>query len=399
VKKRSSAPCSSPGFPAAAAPSSTDAAGAQSDDPQKVAEAKAKADDIEAKLHAGGDFSQLAKSFSDGPTASEGGDLGQFRRGALAKVLEDQTFALKAGQYTAPIHTRQGWVILKVVDHTAGGVPAYKDVEQDVEQAYYMSKMEPAMRDYLTQMRDEAYLEIKPGYTDSGASPNKRVFPIAYSAYTPPAPKKKKKLERTRFRETTHGFRQKSLQAAPPVEQAAAQPKAEKREKNKAGKSQEAAMKPGKKEKIRFGKAPQETLPKAASSQTENAGAVPEETAAAAPLPDNPLENTAPPEKKTRFSERARVPKQKKASGPQKDGLAPEPPDAAEVADRQQQSAPLGLGANTVSKKKKESITTTGEKTRLSDKNKKPADETQPANAGETPQTPAPQAPAPAPPQ
>jgi peptidyl-prolyl cis-trans isomerase SurA len=384
---------------AAPTPASTDAPGAQSDDPQKVAEAKAKADDIEAKLHAGGDFSQLAKSFSDGPTASEGGDLGQFRRGALAKVLEDQTFALKAGQYTEPIRTRQGWVILKVVDHTQGGIPAYKDVEQDVEQAYYMSKMEPAMRDYLTQMRDEAYLEIKPGYTDTGASPNKRVFPIAYSAYTPPAPKKKKKLERTRFRETTHGYRQKSSQAAPPAEQAAVQPMAEKRKKNKGGKSEEASMKPGKKEKIRFGKAPQETLPKAASSQTENAGAVPEEAAAVAPAPDNPLETTAPPVKKTRFSERAKVPKQKKASGAQKDALAPEPPDAAEVADRQQQSAPLGLGGNTVSKKKKKSVTTTGEKTRLSDKNKKSTDEAQPANTSEAPQTPAPQQPAPAPQQ
>lgn len=375
-----------------------DAAGAQSDDPQKVAEAKAKADDIEAKLHAGGDFSQLAKSFSDGPTAAEGGDLGQFRRGALAKVLEDKTFALKAGQYTDPIRTKQGWVILKVVDHTPGGIPPFKDVEQDVEQAYYMSKMEPAMRDYLTQMRDEAYIEIKPGYVDAGASPNKRVFPIAYSAYTPPAPKKKKKVERTRFRETTHGYRQKSPLAAPPDEQATAQPKAEKNKKGKRSKSEEASMRPGKKEKIRFGKAPQETLPKAASSQTENAGALPQETAAAAQEPDNPLEDTARPEKKTRFSDRAREHKQKKSTGPRKDATAPEPPDAAEVADRQEQSAPLGLGGNTISKKKKKS-TTTGEKTRLSDKNKKPAEQAQPAGAGEAPQSPTPQTPAPAPQQ
>ncbi len=60
------------------------------DDPAKVAAAKAKADDIEARLHAGGDFAQLARSFSDGPTASEGGDLGQYKRGQLGKLLEDQ---------------------------------------------------------------------------------------------------------------------------------------------------------------------------------------------------------------------------------------------------------------------------------------------------------------------
>jgi len=38
----------------------------------------------------------------------------------LAKVLEDQTFGLKAGQYTEPIRTRQGFVILKVVQHIPG---------------------------------------------------------------------------------------------------------------------------------------------------------------------------------------------------------------------------------------------------------------------------------------
>ena len=67
-------------------------------DPAKLDAAKAKAVDIEARLHAGGDFAQLARSFSDGPTAASGGDLGQYRRGGLAKELEDKTFALDAGQ-------------------------------------------------------------------------------------------------------------------------------------------------------------------------------------------------------------------------------------------------------------------------------------------------------------
>src|ERR1035437_621185 len=200
------------------APSATTPGAVQPDDPEKVAAAKAKADDIEAKLKAGGDFSQLARTSSDGSTAAEGGDLGQFRRGALAKVLEDATFSLKAGEFTEPIRTRQGYVILKVVQHTSGGVPQYKDVEQEVKQAFYESRMMPAIREYLTRMREDAYVEIKPGFEDTGASPNKRVLPISYAAYTPPAPKKKKKVERTRFRETTHTFRQKSPQAPLPAE-------------------------------------------------------------------------------------------------------------------------------------------------------------------------------------
>src|SRR5580658_7070718 len=113
--------------------------GADSDDPAKLAAATAKAKDIEAKLHQGGDFTQLAKSFSDGPTASEGGDLGQYKlgQGQLPKVLEDKTFSLQTGQYTDPILTRQGYIVLKVVQHTPGGARPFKDVEQDVEEAYY----------------------------------------------------------------------------------------------------------------------------------------------------------------------------------------------------------------------------------------------------------------------
>ncbi len=367
--------------------------GATEDDPQKVADAQAKVNDIEAKLHAGGDFSQLAKSFSDGTTASEGGDLGSYKRGQLAKVFEDQVFAMKAGQYTDPVRTKQGFVIFKVVEHTPGGVPAFKDVQQDVEQNYFSTRMEPAIRDYLTKMRDDAYLEIKPGYVDTGASPNKRVFPIAYSAYTPPSPKKKRKVERTRFRETTHTFRQKATPVALTSDQAAPLTAPAKAKKAKTDSSQQAAMKPGKKEKIRFGKAPQETLPDKPTAQTEDAGALPQ-TASAAQEPENPLEATPAP-KKTRFSDRAKEPKQPKGKvvvQEQRDKMTPEAPDTGEVADRQTQSAPLGLAGDTASKKKKKETATTGEKTRLSER-KKP-EETGPAPE---PTTPAPVQGAPAP--
>lgn len=376
-------------------------------DEQKVAAAQAKANDIEAKLLAGGDFSQLARSFSDGPTASSGGDLGQFRRGALAKVLEDQVFPLKAGQYTQPIRTRQGFVILKVTAHNPGGVQPFKNIQQDVEQTYFMSLMEPAMRAYLTKMRDEAYIEIKPGYVDTGASASERVFPISYSAYKPPTGKKKKKVERTRFRETGRGFRNTQPQLVPAtatttmpaqattpatsVTAPATTTASAKSKKTKAGKkAQEASMKPGKKEKIRFGQAPQETLPNAASAQTEDAGAVQKTEASAEPEPVNPLETSNAPTKKTRFSERGKEQKVAKAAklakagkAPAKDAMTPDAPDAAEVADRQVQSAPLGLGGHQVASKNKKQATTTGEKTRISDRNKKAddKDQAQPENA------------------
>jgi peptidyl-prolyl cis-trans isomerase SurA len=377
--------------------------GTGADDPAKVAAAKAKADDIEARLHAGGDFAQLARSFSDGPTASEGGDLGQYKRGQLGKLLEDQTFSLNSGQFTEPILTRQGYIILKVVQHTAGGPQPFKDVTQEVEESYYMSRMEPAIREYLSKMRDEAFIYIKQGYTDSAATYLELHPSISFSAYVPPAPKKKAKVERTRFRESTHSYRQKSGAAAPapaadenaePATTAATTPVATKTS-TKGKKGQQGTEKPGKKEKIRYGMAPRETLPTASTnSSTENAGALPE-TASNTEQPVNPLEPTAPT-KKTRFSERAREAKTAKTKGAQGDALTPAPPDAAEVADRQTQSAPLEPnGTTTPTKKKKKASETTAEKTRMAQQKKNQGDTVPKPAPQPTPIPPVPGAPAP----
>jgi len=350
--------------------------GATPDDQQKLAEAKAKADDLEARLKAGGDFTQLAKSFSEGTTAATGGELGTYKKGQLGQPFEDKTFGLKTGEVTEPIRTKQGYVILKVLDHIQGGVPQFKDVENDVEQNYFEAKAGPAMRQFLGQMRDEAAIYIKPGYEDSAATAAEKHPSITFSAYQAPTAKKKRKVERTRFRETTRGFRQKTAVKALPNETASADAaagsesaKPEKAsKKNKKSKTDEASMKPGKKEKIRFGKAPQETLPAAPASPTEDAGAV-GQVANASSEPENPLDAESKPEKKTRFSDRAKLPKQPKPKGPQLDPEMPSAADAAEVADRQAQAGPLGLGGNQTDKKKKKS-TTTSDKTRLSDKKK-----------------------------
>jgi peptidyl-prolyl cis-trans isomerase SurA len=357
--------------------------GPDPDDKAKTDAGKAKADDLEAKLHAGGDFSQLAKSFSEGTTAADGGAFGTFHRGELAKVFEDATFNLKPGEWTEPIRTKQGYVIFKVDQHLPGGVPAFKDVEQDVEQNLYESRMMPAMRDYLTQMREESYIDLKPGFVDSGASP-KQVKPV-YSAYTPPTTKKKAKVERTRFRETTRTFRQKS--GEPPEAPA---PKTTTASKNDAS---AATEKPGKKEKIRFGQAPTKTLPNAASSATEDAGAGSGATVAnAAAEPANPLDTENKATQKSRYSARAKTPKTPGAKGAQSNGDTPPAPDAAEVADRQAQSTPLGLNGDTATKKKKAKTVAT-DKTRYADKNKKPDASAPDANG--TPAAPAAQSPAP----
>ena len=167
-------------------------------DAAEVAAAQAKADEIEKKLAAGAKFDDLAKPSPTDPNAPKSVVLGEYRRGMLVKEIEDKAFALNAGEHTQPIRTKQGFIILQATQHNLGGEASFKQVEPQVEEALFLERMQPKLREYLTKLREEAAIDIKPGMVDTGASGNE--MKLSYSAYTPPAPKKKKKFKRARFR-------------------------------------------------------------------------------------------------------------------------------------------------------------------------------------------------------
>jgi peptidyl-prolyl cis-trans isomerase SurA len=425
---------------------------ANPDDAAQVADAEKKANDLEAQLKAGKDFAAVAKAGSGGPTAAQGGEIGDFKRGQLAKVLEDQTFSLEPGKYTEPIRTKQGYVILKVDEHQAGGVAPFKDVEGEIQDRVGMTKMNPALRSYMRRLREEAYIDIKPGYVDSAASPNE-TKPI-FSAYAPPTPKKKKKLERTRFggRGRTRMANTQTAKAAAPngaavpagvpslaevpqgdantatvtpakgtTPASAAVPATSSSSKNK----QVASLKPGKKEKIRYGQAPRETLPtgaersedagataangnasegekaQAAEQAAPNNGAAPT-TQVASNVPagtrytngESATDEAAPekPTVKTRFSDRPIVKKDKAAKAKKVDPFAPAPAAPDEVATQATQDRPLGLAGDT--SKKAPKVKATGPKVRYADvPHDKPAGTpAEPASTPESTPTAAPQA-------
>jgi peptidyl-prolyl cis-trans isomerase SurA len=134
--------------------------------------AEAKANDLLKQVRDGANFEDIAKKYSDGPSASDGGALGIFKRGQLAKQIEDQTFTLKPGEVTNVIHTKQGYVFLKVLEHQEAGIPSLKDAMPRIQDALFYEKMQPALRAYLTKLREDAYIKLAQGYVDTGASPN-----------------------------------------------------------------------------------------------------------------------------------------------------------------------------------------------------------------------------------
>jgi peptidyl-prolyl cis-trans isomerase SurA len=154
------------------APTTPDPEAKQAAEAAALAAAETKANELLKQIHDGASFEDIAKKSSDGTSAADGGNLGVFKRGVLAKELEDRTFAMKTGEVSDVIRTKQGYVILKVVEHTPAGIPPLKTVEPRIQDALYYERLQPALRAYLTKLREEAYIKILPGFLDSGASPN-----------------------------------------------------------------------------------------------------------------------------------------------------------------------------------------------------------------------------------
>ncbi len=381
--------------PAKAATESADAA--------DVAAAQAQADALVAKLKAGAKLEDLAKPNPTDPTAPKLVVLGDFHRGQLDKGIEEKAFALNAGQFTQPIRTKQGFIILQVTQHNLGGEAGFKQVEPQVEEALFLERMQPALRQYLTKLREEAYVELKPGVVDTGSSGNE--MRLTYSAYTPPAEKKKKKFARSRFRgnrRTTSAQTTQTASTAPaaagnaataPVpaggavpattapanaETASAGTKAPApattapapaaKTTQTASKNDPGVEKPGKREKIRFGQAPRESLPNAQVASADNTPAVTTpDTRYVNPDGTVSVPTDAPPERKTRLSNRPPV---KKVKTPKAGADTPQDqPTADDLASQKVQNAPLGLADQTAAQKKAKEK---GEKTRLSQKPAEP---------------------------
>ncbi|HEY3940282.1 MAG TPA: peptidylprolyl isomerase [Bryobacteraceae bacterium] len=136
-----------------------------------VAAAEKKAKQLSVDASKGQRFSDLARDNSDASTAKDGGALGGYKKGDLTKQIEDLVWNLPKGAVTQPIKIQTGFEIFKVEDHTKKGLAPLADVKSDIENVLYGPKMQPKVREYLTQLRRAAFLQIKPGFVDSGAAP------------------------------------------------------------------------------------------------------------------------------------------------------------------------------------------------------------------------------------
>lgn len=141
-----------------------------SNEKHKPEEAEKRSKDAYNELKEGQKWTAVVKKFSDDTaTVDSGGSIGFMKTGTLATALSDATSKIEIGDFTEPIAIKTGFIILKVFDRRRAGVPKFEEVESEVTNTLYNTRMAPALRQFLITLRKESYIFLAPGYVDSGA--------------------------------------------------------------------------------------------------------------------------------------------------------------------------------------------------------------------------------------
>ena len=169
--------------------------------PDNTSIAEKKAKDLVVQARKGEKFPELAQANSDAASAQVGGFIDPYTKAQLSPELIAAVWEQPKGYISDPIKLPGGFLILKVDDHQKAGLASLDEVESEVTDQLFQPKMGLLMREYLTKLRAQAFLEIKAGYEDTGAAPGKtRSGTIRFSSRLRQRPRAKCWPEGTRRR-------------------------------------------------------------------------------------------------------------------------------------------------------------------------------------------------------
>jgi parvulin-like peptidyl-prolyl isomerase len=140
-----------------------------------IAAAEKKAKDLVARARKGERFAEMAQTNSDAPNAAQGGEMPAFQKEDLRPELVKAIWNQTRGYVTdpLPVENPNGFAIFRVEEHQKAGLADFEEVQYEVQDKLFRPKMQPALREYETKLRAVAFLEIKPGFEDTGAAPGK----------------------------------------------------------------------------------------------------------------------------------------------------------------------------------------------------------------------------------
>jgi peptidyl-prolyl cis-trans isomerase SurA len=128
---------------------------------EEHANKRAEAQTVLDQLKNGADFDQMARRYSDGPEAKEGGLLGWFTPGTLMPQLDRAAFALQDGQISGLIESPQGWHILKMEAREGHRQETFEQAKNTVHDRLMAERTQQRYEEWFLKLRRNAYVDIR----------------------------------------------------------------------------------------------------------------------------------------------------------------------------------------------------------------------------------------------
>lgn len=119
------------------------------------AEAKEKIEKVQKKLNEDGNFADLAKEYSEGPSGKKGGELGFFSRGQMVKSFDEAAFALEPGEVSDIVETRFGYHLIKVEDRKPEQQKSFAEVKDTIRQQLKRQQVSQKLEPYIESLKQK----------------------------------------------------------------------------------------------------------------------------------------------------------------------------------------------------------------------------------------------------
>ncbi len=124
-------------------------------------DAKAFAESLVAEIKGGKSFEEVAKTYSEGSEAKEGGEMGWIERGQLLGEIDEKVFALSEGEITAPIQSTLGYHIFKVVERQKFSLKPFPEVRDKIIEIIFRDKLRQRLEAWIQNLKKHAYISIR----------------------------------------------------------------------------------------------------------------------------------------------------------------------------------------------------------------------------------------------
>ena len=113
------------------------------------------------RLREGDGFEDLAKSYSQGASAEDGGDLGFIEKGQLIKEIDEVIFSLQPAEFSDVIKVPSGYRIFKIEEKRPQKQLSFSEVQDSIEDILYRKKFAEFFRSWIEELKQNAYIQIK----------------------------------------------------------------------------------------------------------------------------------------------------------------------------------------------------------------------------------------------